>query len=350
MRPIPRRKKLSKLIRVQSPTRVDLAGGTLDMWPLYTFTGGALTINVAIDIWTSAEISEIKDSTEVIIESPDLGKKWKFSQFEDLLKSDDSGLHFYQCIMLQFADYFSRRVAGFHLKTSSQSPIGGGLGGSSSLTISCLKAIYSFLDIPVTDVHRLVHLAHNIEAEMLRTPTGTQDYYPAVSGGLNFLTYDYNQIHQQVQSVDKTPLAENFLLVYTGRSHHSGLNNFEVLKAAVSGDQKVLSALRQIKDIALKMQTALQKERWSELPGLFRQEYAARLQLTPAFTSPEIEKLEQICLAAGALAVKICGAGGGGCVLVWVPPERRNEVIAACQKEKFQCLPAKPVSPLKAEM
>lgn len=316
------------------------------MWPLYSFTGGAVTINIAIDIWTTAEIIESQDSREVLIDSPDLKKKWQFSSFSDFIKSDDQSLLFYKSILGQFSDKLLTRTRGFTLRTTSQSPIGAGLGGSSSLTISCLKVMSGFLDISTSDTHQLVRLAHNIEAEILKTPTGTQDYYPAISGGLNFIDYSYNEIRQQVIDVSKTPLSENFLLVYTGRSHHSGLNNFEVLKSAVEGDQKVRSALCEIKSIAEMMREALLKESWFLLPELFRREFAARLQLTPAFTSPEIERLQQICLAAGAEAVKICGAGGGGCVLVWVPPSKRNEVIKACQKENFQCLSAKPVGPL----
>ena len=191
-----------------------------------------------------------------------------------------------------------------------------------------------------------IKLAHNIEAEILRTPTGTQDYYPAVTGGMSFIDYAANSIVQTVRSVAGTPLEDHFLLVYTGKSHHSGLNNFEVLKSAVEGDLKVISALKKIKEISENLKSAIVQKDWNQLPGLFRQEYEARIELTPAFSSPEIEKLLKISIAAGALAVKICGAGGGGCVLIWVPPVQREKVVQVCQNEKFQCLSARPVNPL----
>lgn len=333
-------------IKYRSPTRVDLAGGTLDMWPLYDFVGGATTINVAIDIWTEAEVFRRQDG-RILISSPDLKKSWNFTTYTEFASSSDSQLHFYRIVFAPFARELGELAGGFGLTTSSQSPIGGGLGGSSSLTISILKALHHLLNRELPAPHELVHLAHNIEAEMLRTPTGTQDYYPAVTGGLSFLNYDARRITQDVTGVEGTPLQDHFLLVYTGRSHHSGLNNFEVLKAAVEGDDRVLKALREIKQISEEMRQSLENRDWGRVPALFRRETAARIQLTPAFTSPEIERLTEICLAAGALAVKICGAGGGGCVLVWVPPQKREEVVSACQKEKFQCLNAKPVSLLK---
>lgn len=332
-------------ITVVSPTRVDLAGGTLDMWPLFNFVSDAKTINVAIDIYTKAAI-EIRSDSKVIINSPDLKKTWEFDDFNSFYYSKDKNLFFYHAIFSQFEKQAAVFSKGFSLTTSSDSPIGGGLGGSSSLMISILKALHEMYEMTLPDAHGLVHLAHNIEAEILRTPTGTQDYYPAVTGGLSIIHYTSKGIEQEVKSLKSTPFSENFLLVYTGKSHHSGLNNFEVLKSAVQADEKVLNALIEIKKIAEELNQCISDKKWEHIPMLFNREFAARIQLTPAFSSPEIEKLSEICLAAGAMAVKICGAGGGGCVLVWVSPENRERVVSACQKEKFQCLNAKPVEPL----
>ena len=326
-------------IHIKSPTRVDLAGGTLDMWPLFNFVGGATTINLAIDIWTEAELTAVPDGS-IEIESKDLNQVWKFIDRTAFLAALDPKILFFQKIVEKF-----ELQSGFRLVTSSQSPIGGGLGGSSSLVISILKAFYQ-MNAAKFEIQDLVQLAHNIESEILRTPTGTQDYYPAVTGGLSVIEYSAISITQTLHSVAGTLLEDHFLLVYTGKSHHSGLNNFEVLKSAVEGDLKVLSALKKIKEIAENLKLALMQKNWSQLPGLFRQEYDARIELTPAFSSPEIEKLAKISVAAGALAVKICGAGGGGCVLIWVPPAQREKVIQVCQNEKFQCLNARPVNPL----
>ncbi len=327
-------------IRIKSPTRVDLAGGTLDMWPLFNFVGGATTINLAIDIWTEVELTPAP-STAITIESKDLKQQWHFTDRNAFLTALDPKILFYQKIIEKFS--FEQ---GFTLTTSSQSPIGGGLGGSSSLVISILKAFQKWQNISTRTTHKLVELAHNIEAEILKTPTGTQDYYPSLEGGLGFINYAATGITNSVLPIVGTPFEDHFLLVYTGRSHHSGLNNFEVLKAAVEGDLKVLSALKKIKNIAEILKAAILQKDWAALPSLFRQEFEARLELTPAFSSPEIERLAKITVAAGALAVKICGAGGGGCVLVWVPPKNRDKVVQVCQNEKFQCLSARPVSPL----
>lgn len=327
-------------ITVRSPTRVDLAGGTLDLWPLYNFLGGAKTVNVAIDIWTEAEITPRPDK-KIELVSADLGLHKTFENLHACLRDPDPQLD-----LLRVHLQYWQPEQGFVLRTRSQSPVGGGLGGSSSLTISLLRAFEKFLSKDPMPAHALVHLAHNMESKVLHTPTGTQDYYPAVSGGINILNYTFSSIEQNVLPIQGSDLEKNFLLVHTGKAHHSGLNNFEVLKSAISKDEKVLGALQELKGIAEQTAQACEKARWSELPGLFKREFDARIKLAPAFSSSEIEQLHALSLQAGAEAVKICGAGGGGCVLIWVSPSRRERVIQECQKAGFKTLDAKPVNPI----
>jgi D-glycero-alpha-D-manno-heptose-7-phosphate kinase len=333
-------KKSLKEIEVKSPTRVDLAGGTLDLWPLYQFIGGATTLNVAIDVWTRARISE-GAGTEVRIESKDLGLEKKYPNLGAALQDSDSKMALFQSVLS-----FFKPSGGFELITESESPVGGGLGGSSSLTISMMKAFSLWVDRPFSSVHEMVHVAHNLEAAVLNTPTGTQDYYPAVTGGLSVLHYGASGIEQEVMDLRGTPMDDHFMLIYTGKSHHSGLNNFEVMKAAVGKDPRTLQGLKDLKQIAEEMEAVIRKRAWDQVPSLFNREYEARVRLAPAFTSPEIEHLNKITLEAGARAVKICGAGGGGCILVWCAPERKNGVAEACQKAGFQVMKARPVTQL----
>lgn len=326
-------------IEVKSPTRVDLAGGTLDLWPLNQFVGGAVTVNVAINIWTQATLEPDKKFHWI---SHDLPLDKSFNSLDEVLQDNHPHMKLFQAVVSYF-----RPKNGFKLETRSESPVGGGLGGSSSLVISMLKAFSAFTGKKFRDIHHMVYVAHNIEAQILNTPTGTQDYYPALTGGLNFLKYDSDGIQHQAVRIEDSPLAQNFLLVYTGKSHHSGLNNFEVMKAAVSKDAKCLQALMDLKVIALNMQKAVENLQWDSLPELFNQEFEARVRLAPAFSSPEIEELAKITKNAGASAVKICGAGGGGCILVWTPPINREKVIEACRKQNFQVMSASPQNPLK---
>lgn len=326
-----------KPIIVKSPTRVDLAGGTLDMWPLYLLVGEAVTVNVAIDIFTTAEIHPLEDS-QIVLDSKDLNLTKKYANLQECLSDTDPRM-----TLLQAQIRYWKPQRGFILKTQSDSPVGGGLGGSSSLTISCMKAFQQFTSADKKDVYQMVRVASNIEAQILNTPTGTQDYFPAITGGLSILQYGIDGVQQETQSIDQSTFAENFLLVYTGKAHHSGLNNFEVLQNAVNKNAKTIQALNDIKVIANDMAQVCRKKDWNQLTHLFQREYEARIRLAPSFSSPEIEQLAEVSLKNGASAVKICGAGGGGCVLIWCKDQQRGRVAESCQNAGFQVLSARPV-------
>lgn len=324
--------------QIKSPTRVDLAGGTLDLWPLYNFFGGAKTINIAIDIFTYADLEICPDIATIELESADLKNKKVYINYEHAIQDRDPDFALFRVVL----EYF-KPTCGLKLKTRSESPVGGGLGGSSSLMISLLKVFSKALMRPFPSVHNMVEVAHNLEAQLLLTPTGTQDYYPAVSGGINLLEYSAHGIRQNLfDHKEQSEIEERFLLVYTGRSHHSGMNNFEVLQKAVARDPQTIRALSTLRLVSEELSAKIRAGHWHDLRELFNREYDSRIQLAPAISSPEIEALHKISLNAGADAVKICGAGGGGCVLVWCPPGKKGSIASACMQGGFQVLPARP--------
>ncbi len=329
-----------KNYKVSSPTRVDLAGGTLDLWPLYLFVGSATTINLAIDIFTHVEIVD-RDDSRVLLESVDLGKKWDFESLDQLGQSSDEKMNLFRCVI-----EFVKPRPGFHLRAVSESPIGGGIGGSSSLVVSLLKAFQLRSDLRAMNPVEMAQIAHNIEAQILNTPTGTQDYLPAISGGLNLITYRIDKISQVVLPIKDSQLQKHFMLVYTGVPHHSGLNNFQVLERAVRKDPITIQALHDLKLVSEDLLAICHRGEWDKIPDIFHRELKARVALAPSFSSPAIDKLKEVAFAAGATALKICGAGGGGCVLLWVPPESREKVKLACEKEGLRILVANPVDPL----
>ncbi len=323
---------------VASPTRVDLAGGTLDMWPLFAFLGEAYTINVSISIFTRATL-EVLQSPSVRIESRDLDRIWQFSNVEEFRKATDPYLKLYHLVEKQHP-----LASGFSLTTQSESPVGGGLGGSSSLMISLLRAFAQAKGEMKLETLPLMNLAHNLEAKLLRTPTGTQDYIPAIVSGLHVIHYTPDAISLTTSSTLPADFDRRFLLVHTGRAHHSGLNNFEVLKAAVAGDLQVMAALEGIALVSRSLKAVIESAEWHRLDQIFADELKYRLQLTPHFSSPEIEKLISEGAREKKFSVKICGAGGGGCVLLWLRDGHDREGVEAWVSQNgFRPLNAKPV-------
>ncbi len=321
----------------KSPTRVDLAGGTLDLWPLYNFVPKSLTINVAIDIFTQAEL-EIRDDQKVVIESLDQNFKKEFKDLKTFLETSDSDNQFFKV----HCNYWLPKF-GFHLRTKSHSPIGGGLGGSSSLSISVMK-VFAQAHRRQLSLKEMVMTAHNLEAAILQTPTGIQDYVPAIQPGLNIIEFSPEGFEVKRFDFPHDIYDKHALLVYTGKPHHSGLNNFEVLKNAVAKNPTTMKALQGIRNVAADLKEVLVNKQWDALKRIFDFEYDCRIQLTPAFTSDEITNLRTIALQSGGLSLKICGAGGGGCVLVWCESGKKENVRKAVTEKGFKCLETKVVN------
>ena len=323
-------------ITKRSPTRVDLAGGTLDCWPLYLLVDGSVTVNLSISISTEV-ILESRDDARVVIVMRDQDYRREFTDLADLLGNTDPKLNLIQKHVRYWAP-----PGGFTLTTHSESPIGGGLGGSSSLSISLIGAFAEWLKVDLTTL-QAVTLAGNLEAQVLGKMTGTQDYFPAVRAGLNAIHYGPRGPELERLVIKPDFFDQRLSLVYTGQPHHSGLNNWQVIKAALDGDRPTLNALGDIRDVALDLYRDVKADRWENLPALFEREFEARVRLASSFSSPAIDRLREVALAAGARAVKILGAGGGGCVLVWSSPDRKAEVEAKCRADGFQVLNAKAV-------
>lgn len=321
-------------IAKSSCTRVDLSGGTLDLWPLYLLVDSCVTINLSISIMTHAVI-EPREDKEIHVDIKDLKYKKAFKNLTEILNCRDE-----QLLLVQKQLNFWRPEQGFYLETSSESPVGGGLGGSSSLSISLIKAFSAWLKKDL-DVYQSVVLSHNLEAQVLHKMTGTQDYFPALVPGLNAI--HYTPMGARLENIPTQPdfWNQQLSLVYTGHPHHSGLNNWQVVKACMDKDKATLKALTDIRDISNDMYETIHQGRWDRLPGLFDREFEARVRLSSSFSSPEIERLRAVALKSGASAVKICGAGGGGCVLIWSDPARKAQVEAGCREQKFEVLNVK---------
>jgi D-glycero-alpha-D-manno-heptose-7-phosphate kinase len=183
-------------------------------------------------------------------------------------------------------------------------------------------------------------IAQNVEAQLIKVPTGCQDYYPALYGGVSAIHLDPDGIHHAAVRVAPEDLDRRFVLVYTGAPRKSGINNWEVFKAHINGDKKIFHNFERIGEIARAMHHALSMADWKQVARLLREEWKLRKTNSPRITTPMIEKLVAVAMRQGALAAKVCGAGGGGCVVFLTEPENREHISAAIRSYGGQVLPA----------
>ena len=97
-------------------------------------------------------------------------------------------------------------------------------------------------------------------------------------------------------------------------------------KRRIDGDPSLVSLFDEIRDAAAGMRRALEANRWDDIARHLRSEWALRKRLAPGVTTDVLEELIRLGLDAGADAAKVCGAGGGGCVLFLAPPDARDGV------------------------
>ena len=302
-----------------APTRIDLAGGTIDIWPLYLFHPGAQTINAAISLRARARI-EPRDDDRIVIRSEDTSATVEASHWQQL--RDEPRLR----LLSLLVHFFEAR--GITLTTSSDSPAGAGIAGSSALNVAVCAALADWQRTHY-DPEALLQVALNVEAQAINVPTGLQDYRPAMYGGIAALELDVDGVRRVPLNVDLHELQRRIVLCYTGEPRNSGTNNWEITKRHIDGERYIFDCFERIRDTASAMRDALVTANWQRVGEAIRDEWDNRKRLAPGVTTPAIESLIATAIQAGATAAKVCGAGGGGCLFCYGPPEKRDDIAQA---------------------
>jgi D-glycero-alpha-D-manno-heptose-7-phosphate kinase len=310
---------LSVRIISSAPTRIDLAGGTIDIWPLYLFHHGAVTLNAAISLRAHAQI-ESRDDGRIELRSIDTNRTVTANRCAELDGAGDLSL------LALLARHYE--IEGVTVTTRGESPAGAGIAGSSALTIALCGALARWTNRS-TDPDHLLQVAMNVECQTIRVPTGVQDYRPALYGGIAAIELRVDSIKRVALDVDARELERRIVLAYTGAPRHSGTNNWEITKRHIDGDAHTFDCFERIRDTAVTMRSALQRGDWDEVGRQIAAEWENRKRLAPGVTTTTIDDLIARAGAAGATAAKVCGAGGGGCLFCYGPPESRPAIAEA---------------------
>jgi D-glycero-alpha-D-manno-heptose-7-phosphate kinase len=297
------------------PVRVDFAGGTLDLWPIYAMLGGCLTVNAAVDLWITIEIARSGPGHRMA--SQDLGIDLAFESWPT---EPPAGL-----------SWVWRALSASGRPPSSvviHSPVpqGSGLGVSSCLGVGLLGATLG--EEAGESLASKIPILRDLESMELQTPTGWQDYYPAALGGALALHWD-GPAPRWERLAPHPGLLANLVVFYTGKPHHSGLTNWEAYKRFMEGDTQTRQSLSDIREIARDMAQALPSDP-AAVAELLEREGRARVRLSPAVETEAMRNVRDRGRREGWYAgMKPCGAGGGGCCLLVVKDGRRDAAEAA---------------------
>ncbi len=303
-------------IHSSAPTRIDLAGGTLDIWPLYLLHENAQTINVAITRRAECFLSNRPDQL-LSVSAEDTNTTAKVANAREL--NTEPNLKLLAKVLGHF------QASGMAIKTRSRSPVGAGLAGSSALNIALCAGLARWKHQELAP-EQLMALALDLEAQAISAPTGLQDYRPATYGGIAAIELIPGGVKHVPLKVNIKEFNKRLVLVYTGQSRNSGINNWEVTKQHIDGNRKTIEAFDRIRDVTTQMRKALEDEDWQDVSTLINYEWELRKSLAPGISTNQIDFLITQGLKSGALAAKICGAGGGGCIFFLSKPDRTEHV------------------------
>lgn len=321
------------IIEAVAPSRIDLAGGTLDIYPLYLFEEGGITVNLAVSVYSYVRL-ETRDDERIRIVREDTGATLEAPCLEALPLNGELDL------TARILKFYEPRV-GLDVYTRSEAPKGSGLGGSSSLVIALTGALQHLLSAQISDM-ALVHYSANLEAQHLHMLTGKQDYYPALFGGLNAIWFGVDG--DRVESLPTNngvleALEQRLLLFFTGESRFSGTSNWNMLKMYLDDLGTTVQNMKAIKRTSLEMRKAFLEADLERFAELLNQEWDNRKRLAEGVTTSQIDALMAAARRSGGLAGRICGAGGGGCMSVFCEPGAQQAVIAALEDLGAEHLP-----------
>ncbi len=326
------------IIRSKAPLRLGLAGGGSDVSPYSDLYGGNV-LNATINLAAYCSIEPLNRPV-MRVNAADAGIRKEVSLGTGPV---NSGALLIDGVYNRVTrDFGPIPAAGFAITTYNDAPAGSGLGTSSTMVVCILKCFAEWMGIPLGD-YELARLAYEIERKDLLLAGGKQDQYAAAFGGFNFMEFlpsdmvIVNPLRVKDWIIEE--LEASMLLYFTGRSRSSAAIISEQQKATRSGASEAVEAMHRIKQSAIDMKLALLKGDMTRFAAILGQAWEDKKKMAGAITNPMIQEAFDTAMAAGAISGKVSGAGGGGFMMLMVPPEHRVAVIEALSKLPGKVVP-----------
>ena len=316
-------------IRSIAPLRLGLAGGGTDVSPYCDLHGGAV-LNATIDRYAYTTLTTTTEN-KVIFTAADKQCK-EVIQIKDI-RNFATNLELHLSTYIYFMDKFNDGTyLPIELTTYCDAPPGSGLGSSSTLVVSMIQAYVELLNIAIDD-YEIGRLAYYIERVICGQQGGKQDQYSSTFGGFNFMEFysDDKTLITPLRVREKviSELETCLLLYYTGISRDSSSIIKDQSLSIEGSSKEALNSMHSIKKETIEMKECLLKGNFKGLVESIRNGWENKKKTSRAVSNSHINSIYDDAIKAGALAGKVSGAGGGGFMYFYVPPERRMSVLNA---------------------
>ncbi|MEI8327608.1 MAG: dehydrogenase [Candidatus Taylorbacteria bacterium] len=316
------------LIRSRAPLRLGLAGGGTDVSP-YSDIHGGYVLNMTIDMYAYCTIEPTSDD-RIFFVAADLEENFEVGMIPEIPIDDNLILHkgVYNYIV---KNHNSGKPLSLKMTTYADSPIGSGLGTSSTLVVAMLKAYQEWLKLSFGE-YDLAHIAFEIERVQLGLAGGKQDQFSAAFGGINFMEFGKDNVlinPLKIRNWVVSELESSLLLYYMGKSRESAKIIDEQVKGATENNESAIGAMHEVKRSALLMKEAILKGDFNLFVKCLTDGWVSKKKMASTISNSEIEGVHDFVMKNGARAAKVSGAGGGGFMMIYCDPLSRPRLIRA---------------------
>ena len=326
------------IVRSKAPLRLGLAGGGSDVSPYSDLYGGNV-LNATINLAAYCSIEPLNRPV-IRVNAADAGVREEIGLGTGPVNT--GALLIDGVYNRVIRDYGPIPSPGFAITTYNDAPAGSGLGTSSTMVVCILKCFAEWMGIPLGD-YELARLAYEIERKDLLLAGGKQDQYAAAFGGFNYMEFLPNDMvivnPLRIKDWIISELEASMLLYFTGRSRFGGDIIAQQQKATRSGEKVAVEAMHRIKQSAIDMKLSLLQGDMARFASIMGQAWEDKKKMAGAITNPMIQEAFDVAMGAGATCGKVSGAGGGGFIMLIVPPENRVAVIEALSKLSGKVVP-----------
>jgi D-glycero-alpha-D-manno-heptose-7-phosphate kinase len=325
------------IVRSRAPLRLGLGGGGTDVSP-YCDRYGGLTLNATIDMYAYTVIQPCPEPNSVRLVAADSQEAWEGEATPQLELDGRLNLHkgVYNRIVRDFND---GRPLPLVMTTHTDAPPGSGLGSSSTLVVSMIKAFVEWLSLPLGE-YDIAQLAYEIERIDVGLSGGRQDQYAATFGGFNFMEFlpgervVVNPL--RIKNWIISELEASLLLYFGGVSRESAKIIDEQSANVERNEATAIDAMHALKAEAVAMKESLLKGDFEHFVESVRVGWEAKKKMAKSISNPQIDEIYALATKAGMRAGKISGAGGGGFMMMLVDPVRRMDVMRALRQTRGQ--------------
>ncbi len=320
-----------RIVHAKAPLRLGLAGGGTDVSP-YSDGFGGQVLNATISLYTHCHIAEAQGA-ETEFCAADSGEKVRIGAAPE---TKDFTLQLHRAVYRRMAqDFLEGKAPALRVTTYSDAPPGSGVGSSSALVVAMVKAYAEYLRLALSE-YDIAQLAYEIERVDCGLAGGKQDQYAAAFGGFNFMEFGpgdrviVSPLRLRRDYVDD--LEAHLLLYYTGRSRDSAAIIEKQIHAARANEPAALEAMHALKQAAVEMKEALLRGQVLRVLEILGASWQAKKRMAAGVSNSHIEEAARVATQAGALGLKVSGAGGGGFMIVAVEPPCRYPVFRALER------------------